>query len=393
MKLLSYVLPILVLLVGCTVLTGCMSTHNPKPEASSPIETKVPEADSPETDVPVSDSPNKNQLENMVHDMSIGEKVGQMFLVRCPEKDQLDSIADYHLGGYLLFSRDFKGKTRQQLMETVESYQDLSDIHLFIAVDEEGGSVNRLSSNSAFREEPFLSPQELYKSGGFGQIIRDTREKSRLLKSLGINVNMAPVCDVSTNPEDFIYDRTFGKDAEETSEYVQDVVKTMAEEQIGSVLKHFPGYGDNADTHTGIAHDKRSYDTFADSDWKPFEAGIGAGANAVLVSHNIVEAIDSEYPASLSLKMHQILRDELDFDGVIMTDDLYMDAIKDYTGDDEAAVTAVLAGNDILCCTDFQQQIPAVVRAVEEGVIPEAQIDASVLRILKWKQAIGLIPR
>ena len=156
-------------------------------------------------------------------------------------------------------------------------------------------------------------------------------------------------------------------------------------------MKHFPGYGDNADTHTGIAHDKRSYDTFADSDWKPFEAGIGAGANAVLVSHNIVEAIDSEYPASLSLKMHQILRDELNFDGVIMTDDLYMDAIKDYTGDDEAAVTAVLAGNDILCCTDFQQQIPAVVRAVEEGVIPEAQIDASVLRILKWKQAIGLI--
>ena len=191
---------------------------------------------------------------------------------------------------------------------------------------------------------------------------------------------MAPVCDISTNPKDFIYGRTFGKEAEETSEYVQDVVKTMAEEQIGSVLKHFPGYGDNADTHTGIAHDKRSYDTFADSDWKPFEAGIGAGANAVLVSHNIVEAIDSEYPASLSLKMHQILRDELNFD-----------AIKDYTGDDEAAVTAVLAGNDILCCTDFQQQIPAVVRAVEEGVIPEAQIDASVLRILKWKQAIGLI--
>ena len=101
--------------------------------------------------------------------------------------------------------------------------------------------------------------------------------------------------------------------------------------------------------------------------------------------------IRDRYPASLSLKMHQILRDELNFDGVIMTDDLYMDAIKDYTGDDEAAVTAVLAGNDILCCTDFQQQIPAVVRAVEEGVIPEAQIDASVLRILKWKQAIGLI--
>ena len=156
-------------------------------------------------------------------------------------------------------------------------------------------------------------------------------------------------------------------------------------------MKHFPGYGNNEDTHTGIAYDKRSYDTFVNNDFKPFEAGIKAGADAILVAHNIVEAIDDQYPASLSAKVHSLLRDELNYDGVIMTDDLVMAAIKDYVGVNEAAVAAILAGNDLLCCTDFQVQIPEVVKAVKNGIISEEQIDASVLRILKWKATIGIL--
>lgn len=156
----------------------------------------------------------------------------------------------------------------------------------------------------------------------------------------------------------------------------------MSEEGVGSVLKHFPGYGNNADTHTGIAYDHRPCETFLDSDFLPFQAGIHAGADMVLVSHNIVSCMDAQAPASLSLEVHKILREELGFTGVIITDDLAMNGVRDFAGDTEAAVLAVHAGNDLLCCTDFEVQIPAVLQAVEEGKITEEQINESVLRIL-----------
>lgn len=362
------------------VLTGCSIDKEMNDDSSH-----VPEPSAPK--MPYSES----NLQNIIKDMSIEEKVGQLFIVRCPVKDQVDSITDYHLGGYILFSRDFKGKTKQKLIEEIQSYQASSEIKMLIAVDEEGGEVNRLSLYKSFRAVPFWSAQDLYRKGGWELITRDTVDKAKLLKSLGINVNMAPVCDVSENPNDYIYKRTFGKNAEETSRYVETVVKAMSDEKLGSVLKHFPGYGNNEDTHTGIAYDKRSYETFLNNDFKPFEAGIKAGADSILVSHNIVEAIDDQYPASLSPKVHSLLRNDLNYDGVIMTDDLVMDAIKDYVGVNEAAVAAVLAGNDLLCCTDFQVQIPEVVKAVKNGIISEEQINASVLRILKWKAVIGIL--
>ena len=160
---------------------------------------------------------------------------------------------------------------------------------------------------------------------------------------------------------------------------------------MGSVLKHFPGYGNNTDTHTGVAYDDRPYDTFLTSDFLPFQAGIAAGADMVLVSHNIVSAMDEASPASLSPEVHRVLREDLGFTGVIVTDDLVMDGVRDFAGDDEAAVLAVQAGNDLLCCTDFQTQVPAVLAAVESGEITEEQIDAAVLRVLTMKLRLGIL--
>jgi beta-N-acetylhexosaminidase len=157
------------------------------------------------------------------------------------------------------------------------------------------------------------------------------------------------------------------------------------------VLKYFPGYGNNVDTHTGIATDNRSYDTFVKSDFLPFEAGIEAGAGSILVSHNIVTSMDKDYPASLSAKVHEILRKDLSFNGVIMTDDLSMEAITKYTGNQKAAVLAVTAGNDLLIATDFDVQIPAVIAAVKDGTISEDQIDEAVLHVLIWKLTLGII--
>ena len=331
------------------------------------------------------------RAQELLDGMTLEEKVGQMFIARCPETDAAQLAADYHLGGYILFGRDFKDKTAEQVIADIQSCQDAAEIPLLIAVDEEGGTVNRVSSNPNLRSSPFRSPQSLYSEGGLELVRSDAQEKCRLLESLGININFAPVCDVSQDPADFIYDRTLGRDAQETSQYVAAVVETMAEEGMGSVLKHFPGYGNNTDTHTGVAYDDRPYDTFLTSDFLPFQAGIAAGADMVLVSHNIVSAMDEASPASLSPEVHRVLREDLGFTGVIVTDDLVMDGVRDFAGDDEAAVLAVQAGNDLLCCTDFQTQVPAVLAAVESGEITGEQIDAAVLRVLTMKLRLGIL--
>ncbi len=379
-------------LTGCAIFKQNSSTGTDKdldPEFTGEDNIIPPKEENGEKSDDEEDS--KDDLKDMIKSMSIEQKIGQMFIVRCPEENAVDKALEYHLGGYILFARDFKGKTSKEIKENIQSYQDASNIKMLIAVDEEGGTVNRISINKNLRAVPFWSPQDLYNEGGWKLVTSDTIEKSTLLKSLGINVNMAPVCDVSENSSDYIYKRSFGKNADETSEYIKTVVQTMNSENIGSVLKHFPGYGNNVDTHTGISYDKRDYNNFLNNDFKPFKAGMEAGADAVLVSHNIIEAVDSQNPASLSKKIHDILREELNFTGVIMTDDLYMDAIKNFVSEEKAAISAILAGNDLICCTNFETQIPAVINAVNEGIISENQIDESVLRILSWKNKLGIL--
>lgn len=335
--------------------------------------------------------PEKTIEEQLLEKMSLDEKIGQIFIARCPDKDAAALAKKHHLGGYILFGRDFKGKTKDAVVKNIQSYQNALAIAMFIAVDEEGGTVNRVSTNKNFRKYPFASPQYLYKHGGMERIKSDAKEKSELLKSIGINLNFAPVADISKNKNDFIYKRSFAKGAAETSEYVKSVVSVMNEARMGSVLKHFPGYGNNKDTHTDLVHDKRPMEKFEKEDFLPFKAGIEAKASMVLVSHNIVEAMDKNAPASISPAVHKILRDELQFNGVIITDDLAMQGAKKYVGEKNAAVLALKAGADMLCSTDFVNDIAAVKAAVANGEIKEKDIDEHVLRVLRAKINLGII--
>lgn len=320
----------------------------------------------------------------LLNNMTLEEKIGQMFLARCPEDKNLSLYLSMKPGGFIMFGRDFYGKTKEEVINNINYYQENSNIPMIIGVDEEGGKVVRISSNPNIAVEPFKSPQELFRQGGYEKIKRDTEEKSKLLKSLGINLNLSPVADVSTNPEDFIFDRSFGKPAEETSKYVKIVVETAKENKISSTLKHFPGYGNNVDTHTGSAYDKRPFEEFLRSDFIPFKAGIDAGAESILVSHNIVKSIDAKRPASLSKKVIDILRNEMEFSGIIMTDDLSMGAISQ---DSSPEVMAVLAGNDMLIVSDLETSYNTLLSAVSRGDISEDRINESVLRIIKWKIA------
>lgn len=344
------------------------------------------------------------EIEDLLASLTTEEKVGQLFFVRCPAESAAEDVGTYHLGGYILFGRDYQDAagawlTKEQFTAAVQSYQDAAQadtgIPLLIGSDEEGGTVTRASRNPNLFDTRFPSPQEL--AAGATEhgsaFSEDAWEKNTALLALGINVNLAPVADVSTDPADFIYDRALGQDAQATADYVTDVVIAMRDCGIGSVLKHFPGYGSNADTHTGIAVDQRSLESFRESDFLPFSAGIAAGdgTTAVLVSHNIMTAVDESLPASLSPAVHDLLRDELGFDGVVMTDDLAMDAVAAYSTDGAVAVMALQAGNDLIITTDYRTQIPKVLEAVETGALSMDTIDAACRRVLTWKQNLGLL--
>mgnify|MGYP001851940831 CR=1 FL=1 len=340
---------------------------------------------------PTPEPPQPDPAEVYVDSLTLEQQVAQLFFARCPDLNAVELAAQYDIGGYILFGRDFENQTPDSLRETLASYQQAAATPMLIGVDEEGGTVVRVSAYPAFRASRFQSPQALFAEGGLERIQSDTEEKDTLLASLGINVNLAPVCDVSTSPADFINARAFGQDAQSTSNYVRTVVEQMNADGMGMVLKHFPGYGSNVDTHTGIAQDDRPLEQFRSSDFLPFAAGIEAGAQAILVCHNIVSCMDDTLPASLSPAVHKVLREELGFDGVVMTDDLVMQAITDYTGDADAAVLAVQAGNDMLISSDFITQYNAVLTAVQDGTISENTIRDAAVRVLRWKIQLGLI--
>jgi beta-N-acetylhexosaminidase len=323
--------------------------------------------------------------------MTLKEKVGQVFIFRCPVSDAVKTVEEYQPGGYCLMAANFQDKSAVQVQKMLASYQDASKTKMILCGDEEGGTVVRVSKFRALAAAPFQSPQQVFKRSGMDGIYNDTVKKAQLLKRLGINLNLAPVCDVSTNPADFINDRSFGKSAVQTAEFITTSVQAYNSQNLSCTLKHFPGYGNNADTHTGIARDERSYATFTGSDFLPFTAGIKAGAQCVLVSHNIVSAIDASNPASLSAKVNDVLRKELGFTGIIMTDDLSMEAIPDFTGGKNPSVAAFNAGNDILLSSDTAGDFNALYTAVQNGSVTQQRLNESVLRVLAWKYKMGII--
>ena len=320
--------------------------------------------------------------------LTLDEKIGQIFLVRYPKQNQIEILKKYHLGGYLLFEDDFSNKTENEVKEEIQELQETSKIDLLIAVDEEGGSVVRVSSNPNLSAEVFRSPSELYQQGGLEKIKQDTIKKSEVLRNLGINLNLAPVVDVCTNSNDYMYNRSLKEDTKLTSEYAKTVIETSKNTGVSYTLKHFPGYGNNLDTHEGASIDKRSYEDILKNDLPPFKSGIDAGAEAVLVSHNIVTSIDEENPASLSKKVHELLRNDLKFKGVIITDNLDMGAV---TSEEKCIEKAILAGNDILIITDYESSIQEVKDLLKKGKISMDDIDRMVFNILAWKYAKGLI--
>ena len=373
---------IVVLGVMAVGLLGFVFTNNSK------VDNKL------NKDIKVNKNINSNELFSKEYEsaqvkldnMSLEEKVGQLFLVRYDKNMALSWINDYYAGGYILFAKDFDNHTKESIKEELSSLNKNSKIPLVFAVDEEGGYVTRVSRYKAFRDEKFPSPRDVYDSLGEEGLESIEKEKGELLLSLGINLNLAPVADVSVDSNDFINIRTFNRDAKETANLIGLMVDYANEVGISSSLKHFPGYGNNVDTHTGVAIDERSYDNFLNNDYLPFEEGIKRKVPSILVSHNIIKCIDSEYPATLSkMIVTGELRNKLNFSGIIITDDLSMGAVSSYVDDNSAAVLAINAGNDLIITSDFVNMYNSVITAVKSGKIKMETIDTAVRRILAWK--------
>lgn len=381
---------------GAASMTGTTSVSSPKVTGTSPelypetteSESVEPTREAPPTVEP-SDPVEVRALE-LLSGMTPEEKAGQVVLARYPGSSAAQDQAELHLGGFTLFAADIDGKSPEQLTEELSELQAGAAIPLLIAVDEEGGSVVRVSKFPQFRSERFPAQSEVLASGGADGVYADAVEKSGLLAPLGFSLNLAPVCDLPRSASDYIYDRAFGTDVEEVCAAVRSAVSGYVDSGMLCALKHFPGYGDNLDTHTGISIDERPMSELEELDLKPFIAGIEAGAPVVMVSHNIVKCVNAELPGSLSPEMYTLVR-SLGFNGVIMTDDLSMEAIGTYCGENKAAVTALLAGADLLCSSDYKTAVAALVQAVNSGEIPAERLDDAVLRILKMKIRNGML--
>ncbi len=331
-----------------------------------------------------------NEAIKVVDKMTTEEKVGQLFLVRYAYEDT-EYLSDFNPGGYILFAKDFENHTKESMRKELANVNKKSKYPLILGADEEGGFVTRVSRFKEFRSEKFKAPKDYYEEGGEILLKQTEEEKAKLLKNIGLNLNLAPVADVSTNENDFIYSRAFGKNAEETADFVSKMVSYANNNNINSCLKHFPGYGNNIDTHTGIAIDERSYDNFKNNDFLPFEAGIEEGVPCVLIAHNVVKSMDPNYPASLSKKVINELRNTLNFTGIIMTDDLAMDAVKAYVEDGKAATLAINAGNDMIITSDFMTMYKEVLASVENKEITINTLNKAVIRIIAWKYYSGIM--
>ena len=329
---------------------------------------------------------NYERAKEIVDNMSLEESLGQIYMVH-HSTDSLEDVGTYHLGGFIFFGADFRNKTKEDVLNMIDKLNDNSKISLLLAVDEEGGIVTRISSNPNLASERFKSPRELYKEGGFDLIRDDTIKKNEILEGLHLNINLAPVLDISNDSKDYIYSRSIGLSPELTGVFAQTVIDASKNSKISYVMKHYPGYGKNSDTHKSRSLDTRSMEEI-ESDLIPFSKGIQSGGEAIMISHNIVEALDSDNPASISISNHNYLRNTLGFRGMVITDALNMGATE---GIENMGIKSLVSGNDILVTKNYKEDINNILEGVSKGQVSSKYIRALAIKVIEWKISKELI--
>lgn len=345
--------------------------------------------------------PEPTLAETTLESMTLYEKVCQLFIVFPRDITGVSQVVaagettrkaleEYPVGGFIYDKSSMQ--SREQVTTMLQTTQTFVKIPMIFTCDEEGGRVNRLMSTVG---TTWVGPMLDYKDEGTDKAAENALTIAKDLVSCGFNTDLAPVADVWSNPDNTVIgDRAYSDDYEEAAELVAAAVAGFHEGGVACTLKHFPGHGDtSADSHYGSVYIYKSMDGIRAEELLPFKAGIEAGADAVMMGHLIVTDVDENVPAVFSYEMvTEILRGELGFDGVVMTDALQMQAMTDHYSSGEIAVNVVKAGVDILLCpADLDAAIEALLAAVESGEITEERIDESVLRILTMKENRGIL--
>lgn len=374
-------------------------------ESSREENSALPEPETSPVELPSSDA-SALQARLLVQDMSLEEKICQMLFVspealtgysRVTQSGDATkaSLQERPVGGVIYSANNLVTADQTSTMiENLQNYsREITGRGLFIGVDEEGGTVARVAETlgtTAFED------MAVYGAQGDTEAAYDIgATQAKELTALGFNVNFSPVADVLTNEDnDVVKVRSFGEDPELVSGMVTEVVKGLTDGGMLCSPKHFPGHGSTGgDTHDGFAASYRTIEELRECDLKPFQAAIDAGAPMVMVGHMTMTEIDDENPACMSgTIVTGLLRDEMDYDGIIITDALDMGAVTDEYTNGEAAVAAISAGCDMLLgISNITSAVTAVTDAVEKGTIAESRIDESVARILAAKLRYGIM--
>ena len=408
--------PLTALLVAFVLLAGgCTGTTPPgaTPTQVTPTPTPLPTSTPSSTPVATPDKSPSPEPSNspeeaaraILNKMSLEEKVGQLFFIasrtnkdgtnRLTMTEDLETlIKTCHPGGFLFFAENLD--TIAQTTTFIEAIKLASRYPLFMGIDEEGGLVTRLNKATALHSTKMPDAFTIGLTGNPEFAFEAARAIGEEIKSLGFNLDFAPVADVYTNPKNkVIGKRAYGTEAEPVAKMVVQGIKGFQDVGIIPVIKHFPGHGDTlSDSHTGAAIVEQDLERLRKVELVPFKAGIDAGTGMVMTAHVLTPGITSNgLPATLSPEIITgLLREELSYDGVVITDGLEMSAVSSYFEEEEAVVKALLAGVDMLLLPrDFESAYGAVFNAVQSGTISIERLDTSVLRILKLKAVYGLL--
>lgn len=364
-------------------------------ENEEPITISDPEPETVEEEI--------DWLDEMVNaciaEMPLEDKVAGLFVIT-PEAltgvgtavragdGTKEALSTYAVGGLVYFAQNIQSEA--QLTEMLANTNLYTKYPLFLAVDEEGGKVARVADSSIEVEK--VSPMaEIGATGDAQNAYEAGATIGAYLSRLGFNLDFAPVADVLVNADNTtIGNRSFGTDAGIVAQMVPSFVTGLEEEGVSSCLKHFPGLGDTTeDTHSGMAVTERTLEEFQATEFPVFKAGIDAGADFVMVSHVSVPALTGDNtPASLSGAVIGILRNDLGFDGIVITDALNMTAVTDYYTSEEAAIKAIQGGADMLLMPeDFEAAYTGLLQAVQDGTVSEERINESLRRIYRVKYA------
>ncbi len=355
----------------------------------------------PETETVVELTP-EQKLDELVNAgievMPLEDKVAGLFIVT-PEsitgvgtavkagEGTKTALTEYSVGGIVYSTKNIQNES--QFKEMIDNTELYANYPLFIAVEDEGGKISPLAEKGLVTK--LNNAKAVADAGDADGAYTVGSTMGTYLSEYGFNLNFAPVADINSVENSIMADRAFGAEAAGTGEYVASMVKGLEEQGVSSCLKHFPGMGSTtANPDNGLSASERTAEDFRANEFEAFKAGIEAGADMIMVSHMAAPALAGDNTASSMSEVivTDILRQELGYDGIIITDSMSLKAISEYHTADEAAVMALRAGCDmILMPEDFELAYNGVLEAVQSGVISEERINDSLRRIYRVKYA------